>query len=156
MDNSKRIIKRIVAVLIIIVSLFSCSREGTLPLWMIGNWQTQVGDYQVTEIWQLTNGKLVGTTVWKNKQTQFEEKSAISVVDNALKLRIVLGKRIVIFRANSSNSDTLVFKNNSNDFPKRICYTSTSKNKLSAWIENYPNDPNKITFSHKRIVHTEH
>ena len=78
MDNSKRIIKRIVAVLIIIVSLFSCSREGTLPLWMIGNWQTQVGDYQVTEIWQLTNGKLVGTTVWKNKQTQFEEKSAIS------------------------------------------------------------------------------
>jgi hypothetical protein len=123
---------------------------------MIGNWQTQVGDYQVTENWQLTNGKLVGNTIWKNKQTQFEEKSTISVVDNELKLRIVLGKRVVVFRGNSSDSDTLVFKNNSNDFPKRICYTLISKNKLNAWIENKPNDPNKITFSHKRIVHTEH
>jgi hypothetical protein len=156
MDNSKRIIERIVAVLIIIVSLFACSRGSTLPLWMIGNWQTQVGDYQVTENWQLTNGKLVGNTIWKNNQTHFDEKSTISVTEKGLKLHIVIGKRVVVFRANSSNSDTLVFKINSNDFPKRICYTLTSENKLSAWIENKPNDPNKITFSHKRIVHTEH
>lgn len=156
MENTKRYFKYIIIVLIFIVCLVSCSKEGKLPQWMIGKWQTNVGTYQVTENWQLMKGFLIGKTVWKSNQTKFVEKSTISVVDNGLNLRIVLGKRTVVFHSNPSNSDTLVFENKTNDFPKRICYTLKSENKLIAWIENYPNDPKKITFSHKRITHTEH
>lgn len=156
MDNPKRIIKRFITALIITSSLFSCSKESPLPLWMIGNWQTQSDGFTIIENWKLDSDQLKGATSWKKGTVHFEEKSTISATEKGLSLKILIGKRTIVFKSEAINSDTLVFINAKNDFPKRICYTLLSNDKLIAWIENYPNDPKKKVFSHKRIVNTEH
>lgn len=156
MDYPKRIIKRIIATLIVTISLYACSKESPLPLWMIGNWQTQSEGFTIVENWKLDSNQLKGATSWKKGTVHFEEKSTISATEKGLSLKILIGKRTIVFKSEAISSDTLVFINAKNDFPKRICYTLLSKDKLIAWIENYPNDPNKKVFSHKRIVNTEH
>lgn len=156
MDNPKRIIKRIIATLIVTISLYACSKESSLPLWMIGNWQTQSEGFTIVENWKLDSNQLKGATSWKKGTVHFEEKSTISATEKGLSLKILIGKRTIVFKSEAFSSDTLVFINAKNDFPKRICYTLLSNDKLIAWIENYPNDPNKKVFSHKRIVNTEH
>lgn len=156
MDNPKRIIKRIITSLIVTISLFSCSKESPLPLWMIGNWQTQSDGFTIVENWKLDSNQLKGATSWRKGTVFFEEKSTISATEKGLRLKILIGKRTIVFKTEAINSDTLVFINAKNDFPKRICYRLLSKDKLIAWIENYPNDPKKKVFSHKRIVNTEH
>lgn len=156
MDNPKRIIKRIIATLIVTISLYACSKESSLPLWMIGNWQTQSEGFTIVENWKLDSNQLKGATSWKKGTVHFEEKSTISATEKGLSLKILIGKRTIVFKSEAISSDTLVFINAKNDFPKRICYTLLSNDKLIAWIENYPNDPNKKVFSHKRIVNTEH
>ena len=156
MDNPKRIIKRIIATLIVTISLYACSKESPLPLWMIGNWQTQSEGFTIVENWKLDSNQLKGATSWKKGTVHFEEKSTISATEKGLSLKILIGKRTIVFKSEAINSDTLVFINVKNDFPKRICYTLLSNDELIAWIENYPNDPKKKVFSHKRIVNTEH
>lgn len=156
MDYPKRIIKRIIATLIVTISLYACSKESPLPLWMIGNWQTQSEGFTIVENWKLDSNQLKGATSWKKGTVHFEEKSTISATEKGLSLKILIGKRTIVFKSEAISSDTLVFINAKNDFPKRICYTLLSNDKLIAWIENYPNDPNKKVFSHKRIVNTEH
>lgn len=156
MDNSKRIIKRIITALIVTISLFSCSKESPLPLWMIGNWQAQSDGFTIVENWKLDSNQLKGATSWRKGTVHFEEKSTISATEKGLSLKILIGKRTIVFKTEAISFDTLVFVNAKNNFPKRICYTLRSTNKLTAWIENYPNDPNKKVFSHKRIVNTEH
>lgn len=156
MDNPKRIIKRIIATLIVTISLYACSKESSLPYWMIGNWQTQSDGFTIIENWKLDSDQLKGATSWKKGTVHFEEKSTISATEKGLSLKILIGKRTIVFKSEAINSDTLVFINAKNDFPKRICYTLLSNDKLIAWIENHPNDPKKKVFSHKRIVNTEH
>jgi hypothetical protein len=156
MDNPKRIIKRIITALIVTISLYSCSKESSLPYWMIGNWQTQSDGFTIIENWKLDNNQLKGATSWIKGTVHFEEKSTISTSKKGLSLKILIRKRTIVFKSEAINSDTLVFINAKNDFPKRICYTLLSNDKLIAWIENYPNDPKKKVFSHKRIVNTEH
>lgn len=156
MDYPKRIIKRIIATLIVTISLYACSKESPLPLWMIGNWQTKSEGFTIVENWKLDSNQLKGATSWKKGTVHFEEKSTISATEKGLSLKILIGKRTIVFKSEAFSSDTLVFINAKNDFPKRICYTLLSNDKLIACIENYPNDPNKKVFSHKRIVNTEH
>jgi hypothetical protein len=123
---------------------------------MIGNWQTQSDGFTIIENWKLDNNQLKGATSWIKGTVHFEEKSTISTSKKGLSLKILIRKRTIVFKSEAINSDTLVFINAKNDFPKRICYTLLSNDKLIAWIENYPNDPKKKVFSHKRIVNTEH
>ena len=133
MDNPKRIIKRFITALIVTYSLFSCSKESPLPLWMIGNWQTQSDGFTIIENWKLDSDQLKGATSWKKATVHFEEKSTISATEKGLSLKILIGKRTIVFKSEAISSNTLVFINAKNDFPKRICYTLLSNDKLIAW-----------------------
>ncbi len=72
--------------------------------------------------------------------------------NNALYYQIVIEQDTLVFKCkNYLNADTLTFVNNQNPFPKRINYVRPVANKMTVWIENVKNDPNRIFFTFKKV-----
>ena len=154
MEKPKRRITGIAASLtfVLIFCITSCSSRKKLPEWLPGKWVVTFTDYSVQETWKESDGKFVGVTLWSGKFKTWQENLTM-YVNNSGKLvyRTVVEGKATNFVCENMNSDTLVFINNSNGFPKRLHYTKPVGNKMNVWIDNVDNDQNRIDFHFQKI-----
>ena len=119
---------------------------------MNGTWESTFNKINVRETWELKGKKMVGSTVWS-----FEGKKrvdAISISFNKDTLEYFASfenEKPICFKCFNTESDTLVFINKLNDFPKRIVYVRPNGKNMRVWIDNEENDPNRINFPFEKI-----
>lgn len=86
-------------------------------------------------------------------ENKFQKESLrIFEQNNVLHYQIIIKQDTLVFKCkNYLDQDTLTFVNNQNPFPKRINYVRPVANKMAVWIENVKNDPNRISFTFKKV-----
>lgn len=70
---------------------------------------------------------------------------------HCLVYHIKTAKKNMQFRCENWLNDTLLFVNNSNDFPKQIIYVQPKGSSMSVWVNNFEEDPNEMRFPFKKI-----
>lgn len=83
----------------------------------------------------------------KGSDTTFMEELTIKKADGKWCYIVKMGREETIFHLKGETSDSLVFENEENEFPKRIIYARKEDNKILASIDN-PEDPkSRIDFN---------
>jgi len=83
----------------------------------------------------------------KGSDTTFMEELTIKKADGKWCYIVKMGSEETIFHLKGETSDSLVFENEENEFPKRIIYARMEDNKILASIDN-PEDPkSRIDFN---------
>lgn len=132
--------------------LLSCTRHDNFPKWMCGKWKSQLDEIEITENWKCANGCMSGSTIWAGDGKTKVEKLRLFFRDHTLCYEVRLNQdRPVIFKCIDPKSDTLIFVNNQNDFPKRLVYVKPKGYKMDVWIDNNEKDPNRISFPFEKI-----
>lgn len=133
------------------VLLSGCAKQSKYPEWLLGTWESSYDGFKIQESWTQTSNGFSGVTLWKEGNKTREERISLKLIKNKLVYHIDMKSREVEFVCKNYKSDTLVFINNDNDFPKRIIYVKPDGDNMSVWIENSPNDPNQMSFPFKKI-----
>lgn len=138
--------------LLTILILYSCSNRDNLPQWIHGKWITSLDNETIHENWKLQPNCISGENFMHYENKFQKEFLRIFEKNNILHYQIVIEQDTLIFKCkNYRDADTLTFVNNQNPFPKRINYVRPIANKMSVWIENVKNDPNRISFTFKKV-----
>lgn len=148
----KSTIKRLGYILVIIAIHTSCAdTKSKLPEWIIGNWQANVNGIRVNENWELNENTLSAqTTTYYDKNPQIE-RVRLTLTNDTLYYAVSIDNHNVCFTCGKPYNDTLIFVNNTNEFPKRIIYTKPENDEMKVWIENFEGDPNRIDYPFKKI-----
>lgn len=136
---------------ICLFALSSCSSNGKLPQWIVGKWETKSNQFKITEHWKESNNEYQATTVWDDGRKKMTENVRLFIRKNDLIYHVEMADQSIEFVCSEINSDTLVFTNFQNDFPKYIVYARPSNDLMNVWIGNSPDDPNKIQYPFKKI-----
>ncbi|MNE20517.1 hypothetical protein D3C87_24450 [compost metagenome] len=150
--NIKTITTSASALIISILSLYSCSDKTRLPHWIEGKWVTTLDKEDIHENWKIENQCIKGENYMFYENKFQKEKLRIFERKNVLYYQIVIKKDTLLFTCKKYvNTDTLTFVNNQNPFPKRIVYARPRANKMLVWVENSKNDPHGISFTFKKV-----
>lgn len=96
---------------------------------------------------------MLGSTVWSWDGKQRTEILQLFYRGDSLMYRVQMeGNKVLHFACLDPESDTLVFVNNKNDFPKRLVYVRPTGKNMSVWIDNEEKDPNRISFPFEKIA----
>jgi len=138
--------------LLTFLMLNSCSNRNNLPHWIHGKWITSLDNETIHENWKLRSNCISGENFMRYENKFQKEFLRIFEKNNILHYQIVIEQDTLVFKCkNYRDADTLTFVNNQNPFPKRINYVRPVTNKMSVWIENIKNDPNRISFTFKKV-----
>lgn len=137
---------------VVSVFLSSCVNQSAELPHLNGTWKSSFNDIQIIEKWSKKGNSLVGTTIWELDSNRRVDHLRIALQEDTLIYSLKMdGKTAIHFRCTEPFSDTLVFINESNDFPKRIVYIQPKGKKMKAWIDSNEEDPNRITFTFEKI-----
>ncbi len=135
----------------IAIVFYGCRSEQQLPTWLLGKWQSKSNQFTIVEDWKKTEGEYSAETVWNDGQKKIKENVRLFLRKEDLVYHVKMSDNDIEFICSDIHSDTLVFTNFQNDFPKYIVYTKPSNNKMDVWIGNSMDDPNKIHYPFKKI-----
>lgn len=120
---------------------------------MSGVWKSSFNGIDVRETWKQDRDKMLGSTVWSWDGKQRTEILQLFYRGDSLMYRVQMeGNKVLHFACLDPESDTLVFVNNKNDFPKRLVYVRPTGKNMSVWIDNEEKDPNRISFPFEKIA----
>ena len=138
--------------LLTVLILYSCSNRDNLPQWLHGKWITSLDNQTIHENWELRANCISGENFMRYENKFQKESLRIFEQNNVLHYQIIIKQDTLVFKCkNYLDQDTLTFVNNQNPFPKRINYVRPVANKMAVWIENVKNDPNRISFTFKKV-----
>jgi len=109
--------------------------------WLIGSWQGEFNNAQISESWSKTDKDLYQGNgfVFNGKDTFVREQLRIQRIANYWTfIPVINSKPPVLFTLIKNENHTLVFENKEHDYPQRVVYSLENK-KLHAWIEGLKN-----------------
>ena len=119
---------------------------------MAGCWKSSFDGIAIKETWKKSGNHYTGSTVWSWDGKQRTEHLTLFYNDkDQLIYRVKMEKKTLDFVCQDPGEDTVVFVNPKNDFPKRLIYVEPKGTKMTVWIDNEPNDPNRMTFPFEKI-----
>ena len=150
---------RLVIVLCLAISLYSCKNQDAVIMKMNGDWKVYVNEGQMKECWKMDNANVYnGNCVLMNKQdTLFFETMKIYkklgsyVYATSFLLRGEEHK--TDFYLKKCNNRRLVFENKTHDFPQVISYTFFTPDSMLAIIGGKEKDTMRYEyFPMKKII----
>lgn len=146
-----KIIRAYFAFFIVCAFFSACSSESALPNWLLGPWQARYEGIDIKETWYSKNDRLVGKTIWTlDHHQRFEKLTIFQNKDKKLVYRVEMEGKSLDFICKESGKDSLIFVNETNDFPKRLVYVKPVSNSMKVYIDNSPTDPNRMSFHFRR------
>jgi len=119
---------------------------------MVGRWKSSFDGMAIRETWQQSGDHFKGSTVWLwDGKSRKETLTLFYNREDQLIYRVKMEKKTLDFVCEDPTKDTVVFVNPKNDFPKRLVYVHPKGRKMTVWIDNEPNDPNRMTFPFEKI-----
>ena len=145
--------RALIAVIVLVVSfLLSCTNNSPDLPKIEGSWKSSYNDISVVETWRKKGNTLVGTTIWEQDTNRRVDHLEIVCKKDTLVYSLKMeGEPVIHFYCNNIFSDTLIFLNEQNEFPKRIVYVRPKGRKMNVWIDNGDNDLNRMSFGFEKI-----
>lgn len=143
---------QLMATALLAIAFIGCTGTTVkIPRWLLGKWEADVDGIKVVEEWNSHPKHFSAhTTMYYDKNNQ-EEFVKLTSENDSLFYTITINKRKCTFICNKPYSDTLIFTNDQNDFPKRLVYTRPKEKSMLVWIDNFEGDPNRIIYAFKKI-----
>jgi hypothetical protein len=136
-------------VLAVVPLLAASSRGGEMPGspigklgWLAGCWERTSGDRQVEEQWMTPRGGTMlgmGRTVVGDKTSESEQMQIREDAGQLVFTAKPSGQEEASFRSLSLTATSVVFENQSHDFPQRVIYRRQADGSLLARIEGEEN-----------------
>lgn len=120
---------------------------------MQGRWKSSYNNIQVVETWSKKGNSLVGTTVWEQDTNRRVDHLRMKYQKDTLIYSLKMeGEPVIHFRCDNPFSDTLIFTNEQNNYPKRIVYVRPTGRKMRVWIDSGSDNLNRISFAFEKIL----
>ena len=133
--------KKIILSLLILLFFASCGKSKKVSKiagkdWLLGKWGNKSNEGNILETWTKVNDSLfIGESFFiKEKDTLHSEKIELRQQGEELfYIATVAGQnndKAVTFKQNVEITTQVVFKNPTNDYPKKIIYSQISKDRM--------------------------
>ena len=156
MGETNKIAKTLV-VKLILAGLFgiffeSCVNKPTnLPQWLVGKWQAEADEVRIIETWRNNNSFFTAEEVIFFMNDSKKSKIELFHRNDTLFYNLTINNKKSSFICDHPESDTLIFINKRNLFPKRIGYIKPINNNMTVWSDNFDGDPHRIEYAFKKI-----
>lgn len=132
--------------------LLSCTDDSAELPKIEGTWKSSFNDIRVVETWRKKGNTLIGTTIWEQDTNRRVDHLEIACKKDTLVYSLKMeGEPVIHFFCHNLLSDTLIFFNEQNEFPKRIVYVRPKGRKMNVWIDNGEEDLNRLSFAFEKI-----